>query len=222
MTSSAIQSDQAVSRQLTSAASNLAETADKAISGAESAAQASRVAVDAVRGISTIAQQISESQSRVERTLATQVDASGQLVESLRASTTSSQTTARTLNDIGSGLARLREEFDRISTQTGQQANALNGLLAQQADVAKDISQVARELGSVGLTTAQRQREVNQDFQHLVQRLDGLANTLNRLVQQTPSAENLQQAFTTAVRAELARLTPESETGPRWGRPSRT
>jgi flagellar biosynthesis/type III secretory pathway chaperone len=98
----------------------------------------------------------------------------------------------------------------------------LNGLLAQQADIAKDISQVVREIGSVSLTSGQRQREVNQDLQHLVQRLDGLANTLNRLVQQTPSAENLQQAFTTALRAELARSSSDSEAGSRWTRSTRT
>jgi predicted nucleic acid-binding Zn-ribbon protein len=222
MTSSSIQSDQAVSRQMSTAANNLAETADKAISGAENAAQASRVAVDAVRGISSIAQQISESQARVEQVLASQVDASGALAESLRSSTSSSQSTARTLNDIGGGLSKIREEFERLSTQTGQHANALNGLLAQQADIAKDISQVVREIGSVSLTSGQRQREVNQDLQHLVQRLDGLANTLNRLVQQTPSAENLQQAFTTALRAELARSSSDSEAGSRWTRSTRT
>ena len=222
MTSSSIQSDQAVARQMSTAANNLAETADKAITGAENAAQASRVAVDAIRGISQIAQQVAESQARVEQALTTQTDTSGQLSESLRSSTASSHATARTLNDIGGGLSKIREEFERLSVQTGQQANALNGLLAQQSDIAKDISQTVRELGNVGLTTAQRQREVNQDFQHLVQRLDGLANTLNRLVQQTPSTENLQQAFTTALRAELARTPSEGETGSRWNRSSRS
>lgn len=205
MTSSSIQSDQAVTRQLSRAANNLAETADKAMSGAETAAQAGRVASDAVRGIGEVVRQLGESQDRVEKALAGDMEANGRLAEALRSSTSSAQTTTRTLNDIGAGLARIREEFDRLGSQTGQNAAALNAVLAQQADIAKDISQVARELGSVGLNTAQRQREVNQDLQHLIQRLDGLANTLNRLVQQAPNSDNLQQAFTTALRSELGR-----------------
>jgi hypothetical protein len=205
LTSSAIQSDQAVTRQLSNAVVNLAETADRAISGADAAAQAGRVASDAVRGISELAQQIAESQRNVEQTLANEMDARGQLSDALRATTSGSQLTARTLNDVGASLQKIREEFDRLSTHTGQQTNALNTLLTQQVEIARDISQVAKDLGSVGLTTAQRQREVNQDFQHLVQRLDGLATTMNRMMQQTPSVENLQHALTNAIRGELTR-----------------
>jgi methyl-accepting chemotaxis protein len=223
MASSSIQSDQAVSRQMSTAATRLAETADKAISGAESAAQAGRVAVDAVRGISALAEQVSESQQRVGTALETQSDASGMLAESLRASTSGAQSTARNLTEIGNELSRLRDEFERLGALSGQQTSALNGLLGQQAEMTKEMAQVVRDIGSIGLSTAQRQREVNQDFQHLVQRLDSLANTLNRLVQQAPSTENLQQAFTTALRAELAR-TPSTEPEPgdrganRWSR----
>lgn len=203
MTSSSIQSDQAVTRQISQAANTLGETADKAMSGAEAAAQAGRIASDAVRGIGEVVRQLADSQERVDKALAGDMEANGRLAEALRSSTSSAQATTRTLNDIGAGLARIREEFDRLGAQTGQNAGALNGLLSQQAEIAKDISQVARDMGSVGLTTAQRQREVNQDLQHLIQRLDGLANTLNRLVQQAPNSENLQQAFTTALRSEL-------------------
>ena len=226
MTSSAIQSDQAVSRQISTAASRLAETADKAIGGAESAAQAGRAAVDAVRGISALAGQVSESQQRVGDALQTQSDASGTLAESLRASTSGAQSTARSLAEIGGELVRVRDEFERLGTQSSQQSSALANLISQQADMTREMAQVVRDIGSIGMSTAQRQREVNQDFQHLVQRLDGLANTLNRLVQQTPSTENLQQAFTGALRAELARSpsSPEPEPEPvergasRWTR----
>ncbi len=233
LTSSSIQSDQAVTRQLSLAANNLAETADKAMSGAEAAAQAGRIASDAVRGIGEVVRQLGDSQERVEQALAGDTEANGRLAEALRSSTAAAQTTTRILNDIGGGLARIREEFDRLGSQTGQNAGALNALLAQQTEIAKDISQVARELGTVGLGTAQRQREVNQDLQHLVQRLDGLATTLNRLVQQAPNAENLQQAFTTALRSELGR-TPSTigassasgdddvRTRDSWNRPPRT
>lgn len=223
MTSSAIQNDQAVNRQIAQAAGRLAETADKAISGAESAAQAGRVALDAVRGISAIAQDISASQARVDKALSAQQDANTALAEALRAGTTGAESTAQHLSSIGGGLTRLQENFDAISVAQGQQISSLNALLGQQAETAREIGQVAKELGSIGLTSAQRQREVNQDFQHLVQRLDGLANTLNRLVQQTPSAENLQAAFTSALRVELARGTEPDPDDPnrapgRWVR----
>jgi methyl-accepting chemotaxis protein len=205
MTSSAIQSDQAVTRQLSLASTNLAETAEKAITGAEQAAQAGRIASDAVRGLGQIAQSIAESQERVDQLIVGDMEASGRLAEAMRSNSTGAESTTRALNDVGLGLNRIRGEFERLGTQTGQHANALNSLLLQQADIAKDITGVAKELGSVGLTTAQRQREVNQDLQHLVQRLDSLANTLNRMVQQAPSTENLQQAFASALRAELGR-----------------
>lgn len=211
MTSSSIQSDQAVSRQMSTAATRLAETADKAIGGAESAAQAGRAAVDAVRGISALAGQVSESQQQVGTALKTQTDASGTLAESLRASTSGAQSTARSLAEIGGELVRVRDEFERLGQQSSQQSSALANLIGQQADMTREMAQVVRDIGGIGMSTAQRQREVNQDFQHLVQRLDGLANTLNRLVQQTPNTENLQQAFTGALRAELAR-SPSSPT----------
>lgn len=223
MTSSSIQSDQAISRQMSTAAARLAETADKAITGAESAAQAGRVAVDAVRGISAMVQQISESQLQVERALGAQTVTSGELAEALRAGTSSSQSAARVLSDIGTGLSRLRDELERVAAQGSEQATALSALLGQQAEVTREMSQVVRDIGAIGLGTAQRQREVNQDFQHLVQRLDSLATTLNRLVQQAPSTEGLQQAFASALRTELARPTPtdvdaDDRVGNRWAR----
>ncbi len=188
MTSSAVQSDQAVTRQLALAANSLSDTADKAITGAESAAQAGRIASEAVRAIGDIARQIGQSQERVEQTLAGDTQANGRLAEALRVTTAGTQSNTRALDEIGTGLERIKEEFERLGTQTGQQANALSGLLSRQGDIAKEISQVARDMGSVGLNTAQRQREINQDLQHLVQRLDGLATTLNRLIQQSPGS----------------------------------
>ena len=205
LTSSAIQSDQAVNRQLAQAANNLAETADKAITGADQAAQAGRIASDAVRGLGQIAQKIAESQERIDQLVMGDMDATGRLSEALLASTTGSENTTRALNDVGQGLSRIRAEFERLGTQTGQHASTLNNVLTQQAEIARDITQVAKELGSVGLTTSQRQREVNQDLQHLIQRLDSVTTTLNRVAQQAPSTENLQQAFAAALRAELGR-----------------
>lgn len=211
MTSSAIQSDQAVNRQLSLAASNLAETADKAITGAEQAAQAGRIAGDAVRGLGEIAQRIAESQERVDQLMVGDMEASGRLAEALRANSMGADSTTRALNDMGQGLNRIRAEFERIGAQTGQHAASLNALLGQQAEIARDLGSVSKDLGSAGITTAQRQREVNQDLQHLVQRLDSLATTLNRMAQTAPTTENLQQAFIAALRAEGGRSTGDSD-----------
>jgi methyl-accepting chemotaxis protein len=211
MTSSAIQSDQAVNRQIAMAASNLAETADKAMSGAEQAAQAGRIASEAVHGLGQIARQIAESQERVDQLVAGDMEASGRLADALNTNATGAESTTRALNDVGQGLSRIRAEFDRISSLTGQHAATLGAFLESQSEIARDITAAARELGSVGLSTAQRQREVSQDLQHLVQRLDGLANSLNRMMQTAPTTENLQQAFANALRAELAQGgTPEA------------
>jgi predicted nucleic acid-binding Zn-ribbon protein len=205
MTSSAIQSDQAVNRQLSQAARNLSETADKAITGADQAAQAGRIASEAVRSLASIAQEIAQGQERVDQLVSGDMDASSLLADALRANATSTENSTRSLNDIGASFNRIRTEFERLSAQTGQHAGTLASLLAQQADIARDVSSVAKELGAAGLTNTQRQREVNQDLQHLVQRLDSLANTLNRMIQNAPSTENLQQAFANAIRSELGR-----------------
>lgn len=233
ITSSAVQSDQALTRQLSLAANSLSDTADKAITGADSAAQAGRVASDAVRSIADIARQIAQSQDRVDRTLAGDTEANGRLAEALRVTTAGAQSTTRSLDEIGTGLSRIKDEFERLGVQTGQQTNALSGLLSHQGDITRDISQVARDMSQVGLTTAQRQREINQDLQHLVQRLDGLATTLNRLIQQSPNTENLQQAMVSAIRAERdlpsddgANSAAATGSGPAtrgaWGRGSRS
>jgi predicted nucleic acid-binding Zn-ribbon protein len=222
MTSSAIQSDQAVNRQLSQAARNLSETADKAITGADQAAQAGRIASEAVRSLASIAQEIAQGQERVDQLVSGDMEANGILADALRANASSTENSTRSLNDIAAGFNRIRAEFERLNTQTGQHAGTLSALLAQQADIARDVSSVAKELGSVGLTTAQRQREANQDLQHLVQRLDSLATTLNRMIQTAPSTENLQQAFANALRAELGRdgssESPGVSTQGRWSR----
>ena len=213
LTSSSIQSDQAATRQLAAAAVSLADASDKALSGAETAAQAGRTASEAVRGISTIASTIAESQSRVEAAMSSGTEANSRLAEALRTNTSTAQATARTLNDIGAVFGRFRDEFDRIGQQSAQQSAALNNLLTQQADIARDISTVAKELGSVGMTTAQRQREVSQDLTHLMQRLDGLANSLSRMSQQVPSTDALQQAFANALRGASTRQALSRDAG---------
>lgn len=205
ITSSGIQSDQAMMRQLSVAAQTLAETADKTISGAEAAGQASRAASEAVRGISQLANQIAESQSRVERALAGEGETNRRLAEALQTTTSNSQVTAATMHDIAGNLVRLRDEFERIGGQTGQYAGMFNTMLGQQAEFSKSMTQAAEKLGVEGITTAQRQREVNDAMQHLLQRLDGLATTLNRMIQASPNSESLERTVTSAVRSELTR-----------------
>ena len=217
ITSSGIQSDQAMMRQLSVAAQTLADTADKTISGAEAASQASRAASEAVRGISQLANQIAESQARVERALAGEGDANRRLAEALQATTSNSQATASAMHDITANLARLREEFEQVGGQTSHYAGMFNTMLGQQAEFSKAITQAADKLGMEGITTAQRQREVNEAMQHLLQRLDGLANTLNRMVQSSPNNESLERTVTSAVRSELSR-----GSGPGWNPSNRS
>jgi len=188
MASSSIQNDQAVSRQMSQAALRLAETADKAITGAESAAQAGRVALDAGRGISAIAEDISASQSKVDQVLSAQNAASSTLAESLRSNATNSQATTRQLADIGKGLAQLAGEFDRIGAANQQQVSFLQSLIQTQQGTSRDLDGLVKELGNAALASAQRQREMNQDFQHLVQRLDGLTVTLNSIMSRQPGS----------------------------------
>jgi len=205
VTSSAIQSDQAVMRQLAVAANTLSETAEKTISGAEAASQASRTASDAVRGIGQLAQQIAESQGRVETALGSGTESNRRLAEALQVTTANAQHTATAFSDVQARLERIQDEFSRMGGQSAQQIEAFNALMTRQSELARAISEAARELGSSTLTGAQRQREVNDEIQHLVQRLDGITNTMNRLLQQTPNTENLQQAFAAALRSELNR-----------------
>ncbi len=222
MTSTAVQSDQAVSRQIAQAASVLAETGDKAISGAEQAAQAGRIASDAVRGLGQIAQKLAESQERIDQLVAGDMGATNRLSDALLANSTGADNSTRALNDVGMALSRIHKEFERIGTQTGQHAAALSTVLAQQTEIARDVSQVAKELGSVGLNTSQRQREVNQDLQHLIQRLDNVTNTLNRVAQQAPGVEALQQAFANAIRSEMGRSVGEGVDAAPASRPNWT
>lgn len=176
---SGIQSDQAVVRQLSDAASSLTDTADKALSGADAAAQAGRVATEAVRGIADIAAGLAASQSRVESALAGESEANARLADAFRSGAGGVAASARTLNEIGAGLSQLRQEFARLNQQSAQQASSLSEAISQQHSVV-----------SV-----------------LLNRLDALTNLLSRATTTLPTADNLQQAFTAALRSELSHQT---------------
>ena len=62
-----------------------------------------------------------------------------------------------------SDLGGLRDELGRLAAQSTGQAQALNGLLEQQASVATGLAQVARDISTISLRTAQRQDDVSRE-----------------------------------------------------------
>lgn len=194
LTSSSIQNDQAATRQLAQTAARLEETAEKTITGAEQTSQAGRHAMDAVKSVAEIARDVSNSQARIDEILTAQNTASGQLSESLRTADQATGQTARQLAEIGNGLVALQREFAAVGQQNAKQIETLNGILQRQSESGKDLSNFGREISGVAMGTAQRQREVNDAVQHLVQRLDTLANSLNHLIAQQPGSRRKEQS----------------------------
>jgi chromosome segregation ATPase len=188
LTSSAIQNDQAATRQLAQTAARLGETAEKTITGAERASSAGRLAMEAVQNVATIAQEIAASQARIDEVITAQNSSSTMLSESLRSGEAQSAQTVRQLQDIGTGLVALQREFANVGQQNAQQLQALNAMLQRQAESGQDMATLARELGGIAMSTTQRQREVNDGVQHLLQRLDSVANALNHLIVQQPGS----------------------------------
>jgi hypothetical protein len=180
LVASGIQSDQAVTRQLTEAAKALADAADKSLAGSEAAAQAGRVATDAVRGIAEVSSSLGASQARVENAIAAEAEANTRLAESLRGSAGGVSTSTKALSEISTGLNALRDEFSRIAQLSSEQSNTLSRLLTEQNTIASGLGQVARDLSAVGIATSQRQREVNEEVASLVRRLDNLTSVLAR------------------------------------------
>lgn len=189
LTTANLQSDQALTRQITAAATALAEASDKGIAGADAAAQASRVATEAVRGISAIAHDLVASQSRLERALTEEVQTNTRLAEALQGSTGGVANSARTLGEIEASLSGLRDDLARIADGASIQARTLNDLLEQQASVATGLSQVARDISTISMRTAQRQDEVSRDIATLVDRLERVTRTMGQGVAAEP-AEN--------------------------------
>jgi hypothetical protein len=180
LVASGIQSDQAVTRQLTEASKALADAADKALAGSEAAAQAGRVATDAVRGIAEVSSTLASSQARVENAVAAEAEANTRLAESLRGSAGGVGTATKALTEISTGLNHLRDELSRIVQLSAEQSTTLSRLLTEQNTIATGLGQVARDLSAVGIATSQRQREVNEEVASLVRRLDTLTSVLAR------------------------------------------
>ncbi len=187
LTDSSVKSDQTLTRRLTEAAESLADSSDRALAGADTAAQAGRVAAEAVRGIAELTDSLAKSQARVEDAIADGSETNAKLADALRGSAGGVNDSTRQLNQIGAGLAQLQLEFARIGEQSEAQTSQLRDLLHEQHDVAGGISQVARDLSAVGIATAQRQREVSDDLSGLLHRLDELTATLARAIPRTTS-----------------------------------
>jgi hypothetical protein len=175
-----IQSDQIVTRQLSEAAQILAEAADKSLAGSEAAAQAGRIASEAVRGIAEISQALASSQTRVETALATETEANSRLAEALRGGMTGVNASTKSLSEIQTTLSQLREEFSRIGDVSQEHAQTLSRLMTEQSAISSNLAQVARDFGAVGAAQTQRQREINEEFGSLLQRLDSIASMMSR------------------------------------------
>lgn len=181
-----IQSDQSVTRQLTEAAQTLADAADKSLAGAEAAAQAGRVASEAVRGIAEISQALAASQTRVESALANETEANARLAEALRGGMNGVNASAKTLSDIQLALTHLRQEFSRIADVSQEHSHALSRLMTEQSAISSNLAQVARDLNTVGAAQTQRQRDFNEEFNALIHRLDSIATMMSKIAGGAP------------------------------------
>ena len=92
-----IQSDHGVTRRLAEAAEALSTSSERSLAGAEAAAQAGRIATDAVRGIAEIGASLATSQNRVEHAIAGESEANTRLAEALRSGMSGVAASARTL-----------------------------------------------------------------------------------------------------------------------------
>ena len=178
LVASGIQSDQAVARQLGDAAGSLADAADKALFGADAAAQAGRVATEAVRGIAELTASLASSQERVGMAVASEAESNSRLADAFLDGTDGVAASTRALNEIGAGLAQLQQEFRRLGDHTARQTNTLSAILAEQGEVATALTEAARELEARSVLIEKRQGDVSRDLSTLLGRLDGLATTL--------------------------------------------
>ena len=168
-----IQSDHGVTKQLTEAARALADAADTSLAGAEAAAQAGRVATDAVRGIAEMASALAASQMRVENALSEESEANGRLADALRSSTGGVNASAKLLSDIQVTLGNLHTEFARIADYSHDQSTAMSRLLTEQSAISSGLAQVARDI-TAGSGNA------GPDSSALIRRLDALTSALTR------------------------------------------
>ena len=87
---------------------------------------------------------------------------------------------ARTLGEIEDGLSGLRDDFGRLASSTAGQAQTLSSLLEEQASIATGLSQVARDISTISMRTAQRQDDVARDVGTLIERPERVIQSLGR------------------------------------------
>lgn len=172
-----IQSDHGVTRRLAEAAEVLSEAAERSLAGSEAAAQAGRVATEAVRGIAEIGASLASGQNRVEHAIASESEANTRLAEALRSSVTGVSTTARTLAEIQASLVGIRDEFREIAQSNQDYATSLSRMLTEQTSISTGIAKMARDMGSAGESSQQQQQNMNQELTSLIKRLDNIAPT---------------------------------------------
>ena len=180
LTAASIQSDQAVANRLATAAGTIADAGEKAIAGADAAAQAARLATDTGRALGELAQTLAKGQTRTEAALAAEAEATGRLAEALRSSAGGVVGAARSLAEIEAALANVRDGFAALATQNAEGAKTLRAILAEQEAIASGLSEVAHDLGSIAVGSVQRQDAAGRDFSALVGRLDALTDLLAR------------------------------------------
>ncbi|HRA47642.1 MAG TPA: hypothetical protein PK819_06210 [Thermomicrobiales bacterium] len=190
-----IQSDHGVTRRLAEAAEMLAAASEKSVGGAEAAAQAGRIATDAVRGIAEIGASLATSQNRVEHAIASESEANTRLAESLRSGMSGVAASARTLTDVNVGLSSIRDEFHAIAQSNQLFAESLSRMLNEQMSVASDIGRMAKAIGS-GTLTPQNQREMTEELTTLVRRLDSVQT--NQRNEMPPAEGGVRRVLTNA------------------------
>ena len=176
-----VQSDTAVTRQLVEATAALADAADRSMAAADTAAQAGRVASEAVYNIAEINRSLANGQTNLDTALAEQTGANAKLADALRSGSAGVSTSSRMLSDIAVTLSQLREEFGNISQLSQEQAITLSRLISEQSTMASSLTEVARDLSAASVSTSLRQREMNDDVGALVRRLDSLTSALSQM-----------------------------------------
>ncbi len=220
LTSSAIQSDQAVTHRLAEAAAAISDSADAAVTGADNAGRIADAANQALRGIGELAQRLSDTSDGLSTALARDVSTTHDVASALAATTRQNERIAEAVGSLAADITEIRDGFNDLANRIATQSRALHQILEQQAGVAQEITSATRELGAAGMTTAQRNREAREDIARLAQRLEQLTTSLNRAAQQVPTVETLQHAFATALRSADPERPPldEQRAPRRWTR----
>ena len=102
------------------------------------------------------------------------------LAEALRTGSGGMQSSTRALQEIERSLGAIRDGFAQTAATTSEQARALYDLLDAQEQIAGQLADVARELGSLSISAVQRQELTARDVAALVTRLDSLTAAISR------------------------------------------